>query len=98
MTVTRYWPFGPHTSVANNLSGITGHWRSLNAAGVPTFHKGVDSYGPILELMGIGDEFGMTATLDILRDISKGRGPVDAILTLGYTGWAPGQCSSSRFQ
>lgn len=41
--------------------------------------------------MGIGDDFGMTATLDILRDFSNGEGPLDAILTLGYTGWAPGQ-------
>ena len=33
----------------------------------------------------------MTATLDILQDIARGRGPGDAILALGYAGWGPGQ-------
>lgn len=41
--------------------------------------------------MVVNDEFAMTATLDILRDISKEQGPEQAVLTLGYTGWAPGQ-------
>ncbi len=41
--------------------------------------------------MKIGDDFGMTATLDILTDIALGKGPKRAILALGYTGWAPGQ-------
>ncbi len=41
--------------------------------------------------MVVNDVFAMTATLDILRDISKGQGPERAVLTLGYTGWAPGQ-------
>ena len=33
----------------------------------------------------------LTATVDILRDISAGRGPRRAVLALGYAGWAPGQ-------
>ncbi len=33
----------------------------------------------------------LTATLEILRAISEGRGPQDALLALGYAGWAPGQ-------
>ena len=33
----------------------------------------------------------LTATVDILRDISAGRGPRQAVLALGYAGWAPGQ-------
>jgi len=41
--------------------------------------------------MKIGDDFGMTATLDILTDIALGKGPKRALLALGYTGWAPGQ-------
>ena len=41
--------------------------------------------------MKIGEDFGMTATLDILTDIALGKGPKRAILALGYTGWAPGQ-------
>lgn len=39
----------------------------------------------------IGDEFGMTATLDILEDIALGDGPNQAILAMGYAGWGPGQ-------
>jgi putative transcriptional regulator len=33
----------------------------------------------------------LTATLDILKAIARGTGPANAILALGYTGWAPGQ-------
>ncbi|MGZ9116699.1 MAG: YqgE/AlgH family protein, partial [Methylocystis sp.] len=33
----------------------------------------------------------LTATLEILRAISDGRGPDRALLALGYAGWDPGQ-------
>lgn len=33
----------------------------------------------------------LTATLEILRAISDGRGPDQALLALGYAGWSPGQ-------
>jgi putative transcriptional regulator len=33
----------------------------------------------------------LTATLDILKAIAQGTGPRNAILALGYAGWAPGQ-------
>jgi putative transcriptional regulator len=33
----------------------------------------------------------LTATLDILKAIAGGTGPHEAILALGYAGWAPGQ-------
>jgi putative transcriptional regulator len=33
----------------------------------------------------------LTATLDILKAIARGTGPHNAILALGYAGWAPGQ-------
>ncbi len=33
----------------------------------------------------------LTATIDILKAIARGRGPASAILALGYAGWAPGQ-------
>lgn len=39
----------------------------------------------------IGDEVGLTATKDILRDMAKGAGPKQSLLALGYAGWAPGQ-------
>jgi putative transcriptional regulator len=39
-------------------------------------------------------EFGVTATLDILRAIGRGEGPRRNLLALGYAGWAPGQLDS----
>lgn len=39
----------------------------------------------------IADGVCLTATLEILRAISEGRGPDKALLALGYAGWAPGQ-------
>ena len=39
----------------------------------------------------IADGVCLTATLEILRAISDGRGPDRALLALGYAGWAPGQ-------
>jgi len=39
----------------------------------------------------VGDEFAVTATLDILRAIGRGEGPRRNLLALGYAGWAPGQ-------
>jgi putative transcriptional regulator len=33
----------------------------------------------------------LTATLDILKAIATGKGPANAVLALGYAGWAPGQ-------
>ncbi|MEO0989439.1 MAG: YqgE/AlgH family protein, partial [Pseudomonadota bacterium] len=41
--------------------------------------------------LDVGDDFAMTATLDILEDMAKGEGPNRAILALGYAGWGPGQ-------
>lgn len=39
----------------------------------------------------IDDGISLTATLDILKAIATGAGPRQAILALGYAGWAPGQ-------
>jgi putative transcriptional regulator len=33
----------------------------------------------------------VTATLEVLRAIGKGRGPHQSLFALGYAGWAPGQ-------
>ncbi|SER67433.1 putative transcriptional regulator [Tranquillimonas rosea] len=48
-------------------------------------------YGTNSSTLHVDDSFGMTATLDVLEDISEGRGPDNAILALGYAGWGPGQ-------
>ena len=34
---------------------------------------------------------GLTAIIDILRDIADGKGPDRSLLALGYAGWGPGQ-------
>lgn len=39
----------------------------------------------------IDDGICITATLDILKAIAQGSGPSNAVLALGYAGWAPGQ-------
>lgn len=41
--------------------------------------------------VGIGDDFAMTATFDILRALSRGTGPRQCLFALGYAGWGPGQ-------
>lgn len=43
--------------------------------------------GTVLMENGIG----LTATVDILRDIANGHGPQNSLLALGYAGWGPGQ-------
>lgn len=40
------------------------------------------------------DGVGLTATVDVLRDISEGMGPQNKLLALGYAGWGPGQLDS----
>lgn len=39
----------------------------------------------------IDDGVCLTATLDILKAIAQGGGPMSAVLALGYAGWAAGQ-------
>ena len=42
----------------------------------------------------IRDGVALTATIDVLRAISEGKGPNRCLLALGYAGWAPGQLDS----
>ena len=39
----------------------------------------------------VSDDICLTATVDILRAISAGRGPRQALMALGYSGWGAGQ-------
>jgi putative transcriptional regulator len=39
----------------------------------------------------VSEEICLTATVDILRAITHGKGPRSALMTLGYSGWSPGQ-------
>ena len=38
-----------------------------------------------------GIRWGLTSTIDVLRDIAAGRGPQRWLAALGYTGWGAGQ-------
>ena len=42
----------------------------------------------------VSNAVGLTATVDILRDMARGTGPQQSILALGYAGWGPGQLDS----
>ena len=70
--------------------------------GVDVFYGGPVEYGRGFVLhsrdyesedstLTVNADFGMTATLDILEDISNGEGPDACLLALGYAGWGPGQ-------
>ncbi|MBB6181204.1 YqgE/AlgH family protein [Pseudorhizobium flavum] len=39
----------------------------------------------------VNEDISLTATLDIVRAITEGRGPKRATMLLGYAGWGPGQ-------
>ena len=47
-------------------------------------------YGQTGTIM-LGDLIGLTATVDILKDLAAHRGPRSSMLALGYAGWGPGQ-------
>jgi putative transcriptional regulator len=46
----------------------------------------------------VSDEICLTATVDILRAISAGRGPRHALMALGYAGWGAGQLENEIAQ
>ena len=46
----------------------------------------------------VDGQFGMTASLDILEDIARGKGPAASVMALGYAGWGPGQLENEIAQ
>lgn len=43
------------------------------------------------DTLHVGERWGLTSTLDVLRAISEGQGPKRWLVTLGYAGWGEGQ-------
>jgi putative transcriptional regulator len=41
--------------------------------------------------ISVGNSWGLTSTLDVLKDIAGGKGPAKWLAALGYTGWGAGQ-------
>ena len=39
----------------------------------------------------VDGDISLTATVDVLKAIARGRGPKHSLLALGYAGWGPGQ-------
>jgi putative transcriptional regulator len=50
-------------------------------------------YG-LLETLRVTTDVSVTASLDVLRDIARNKGPRKALVALGYAGWAAGQLES----
>ena len=48
-------------------------------------------YESVVTTLEVTGGIHMTATLDVLEDIARGRGPKDRLMMLGYAGWGPGQ-------
>lgn len=46
----------------------------------------------------VGPHVGLTATVDILKDLAGGQGPQQAVLALGYSGWGAGQLEGEIHQ
>ena len=42
----------------------------------------------------INQSFGMTSSIDIIKEIASGKGPSSSIITVGYSGWFSGQLES----
>lgn len=51
-------------------------------------------YGIEESTLKVDETFSMTATQEILEDMARESGPKDALLAIGYAGWAPGQLES----
>jgi putative transcriptional regulator len=50
------------------------------------------------ETMQINQLYGVTGTLDALKDIALGKGPENLMFILGYAGWEAGQLESEIMQ
>lgn len=51
-------------------------------------HDGRDTWNATL---AVGKSLALTSSRDILEAIARGEGPANAVLALGYAGWAAGQ-------
>lgn len=50
------------------------------------------------DTMKVDEEFGVTGTVDALKDVACGQGPKDLLFMLGYAGWDAGQLDAELQQ
>lgn len=50
------------------------------------------------DTLQVGDRWGLSSSVDILRAIAKGRGPKKWLAALGYSGWGEGQLEQELTQ
>ena len=50
------------------------------------------------DTLQVGDRWGMSSSVDILKAIAKGRGPEKWLAALGYSGWGGGQLENELTQ
>lgn len=55
-------------------------------------------YQQVEHTLSVDEQFSMTATRDVLRDIAGGTGPKAQMLALGYAGWGAGQIEDEMQQ
>lgn len=73
----------------------------INALSIPVMNGGpVDMARGFLlhspefshnETMKIGNTYGVTGTVEALKDLATGKGPAQKLFALGYAGWSAGQ-------
>lgn len=51
-------------------------------------HRPLGAWGATV---AVGDDVGLTSSRDVLEAFAAGRGPDRLLVTLGYSGWGPGQ-------
>ncbi len=83
------------------FSRIDLNLESAELGGSPVFHGGpVQSdrgfvlhqpLGSWSSTVVVADDIGLTSSKDVLEAVAAGRGPDRMLVTLGYSGWGPGQ-------
>ena len=86
--------------VSNSDEGIPNEIlsRSVHTGGPVETGRGFVLHSPDYfatdSTLTIDDGICLTATVDILKAIANGEGPLKSIFALGYSGWSPGQLES----